>query len=303
MANTVGALIPLTKPFDIYVDFLTIAALPDTVYYSFQLVNNESAGLYYQYLSTVTLAGGSTATIAGQAATDLGLVASGANAQFLNRAIADITVAPSANEIETIVVTIKRYTDSGYTALYDTTNLTTINLHMYSSSVAPASVSVTDNFSGNSADGWQLDNSGSFLAPTISNSPYYDATSGYCIWFDNGASLAEGGFPLVTHNLFKAYAISNTNTDALLEIYAKAQGQAGWVAIQVDYSDSSPSDYYIFNIPNIANWFQLVVHAKVGLTNTIRYIGWVGYGLPSAEQLGAPYIGTAKVIVRSAGTF
>jgi hypothetical protein len=319
LGQLVSALSPLTKVQDIYVNFNKIAALPQAFYYSWQVVNNEVETLYYQYLTTVTLASGSTAAIAGQAATNLGAVGSGANAQFANEQTANMTTAPGANEVETIIITIKRYTDSGYTNLFDQTSLLTLNLHLYSDALSGVAVQSTDNFASGSLDGWNTANNGQCNYGDCASTAgyYYDASSGYsmaylansCVGSSYQNSNINGSFPL-NYYCSKQYSPTNTYTDALIEIYIKAPDGAGWMSIQVDYSDLSPSDYYIFYVPNNTNWFQITIHAKVGVGNTVKAGCGAPYGLGTIGPVSGTfsssarfYIGTARVIVKSSGSF
>jgi hypothetical protein len=318
MGTFVGALAPFTKALDIYVNFNKIAALPQAFYYSWQVVNNETIGLYYQYLTTVTLAGGSTAVIASQTATNLGLVASGANASYSNEQIANMTTAPSANEVETVVITIKRYTDSGYTTLYDTVSLLTINLHLYSDALPTVAVQSTDNFASGSVDGWSYGGSGNGPSFGTSSGTYYDATSGYSLGLETLAAVNStnqyGNNTAVPFNgiyAYKAYTASNTYTDALIELFVKAgSGGAGWFVVEVDYADSTPTDYYAFYLPNTANWFQVVVKAKPNVQTTVKLAPDAGpYGNGCGEFCGtyncgyAINIGTVRVIGKTSGTF
>jgi hypothetical protein len=319
LGTFIGALTPLTKPFDIYCNYKKLAALPQAFYYSFQVVNNEAQTLYYQYLTSVTLASGSTAVIASQAATNLGGVGSGGNAAFLNQQIANMTTAPSAIEVETIVITVKRYTDSGYTTLFDTVTLDTINLHLYNDTDASVAIQVSQNFSGPSLDGWYTQNNGmcNYGDCVNDSSHYYDATSGYSMFYESNSCVGSSNqnyngnnsFPL-SYYAYNGYAINNTYTDAIIELYVKAYNGAGWMCIEVDYSDNSPSDYYIFYIPNNSNWFQISIHTKKGLTNTVKCGGWNGYGLSACGNISGSFssccslsLGMVRVIGKTSGSF
>jgi hypothetical protein len=294
MSNLIGSITPLTKTQTIYYNIARLPTPPITSGYVLNAVNNETIGLYYQAVTTVTLASGSTASISG-ASQNLGSVGSGGNATFYINPLYTINTNPSTNEVETITLTIKRYTDSGYSNLYDTSS-TTLSLHLYSDSFSTVSVIETDNFANNSFSGWS-----SNLSPTTGH--YYDATSGYTLW----AITSFNALPFNNIILYKAFSVANTYTDALAELYIKVDGQ-GFIAIQVSYSDNSPSDYYLFQVPNTSNWFPAIVHLKPGLTNTIALGGFYGYGLTSATiQDGnfyqGLYLGTARIIGKSSGTF
>ena len=196
MANTVSNIISglktaeqvdyaLTNYLNLYYNFGTAMAVsataPASVYGSYYLTNNEPITLYYQFVTVVTLASGSVAVMAGNTFNYGSIVTDGVSGIQNNLLLCNISTYPSTDEIESIAVTLNRFTDSGYTNLYDTTAFATYNLHMHSTLLtALETIISSDTFAGNSFDSWTPTASGGFyLTPAIVTSPYYNSSSGY----------------------------------------------------------------------------------------------------------------------------
>ena len=253
---------------------------------------------------------GSSASISG-VNSQLGAVSSGANQKFINQTIATVNTNPSTDEIEQVNVVINRYTDSGYTNLYDSTSLPQpVNLHMYSTALTSLNtVQLTQNFS-NSTYSWK--NLNGNIDITLGSSYYYDASSGHDLYFwGNNATMP--GFPFQNYSnphdaIVDAsdFTPSSSYTDALIELYIKTYN-GGAIGIQV--VNSSFSSYSLFFMPNSPNWFIATVRLAVGVLNTVYIASFNGNGsyLPTYSATLYNYpgadLGYVQLVGKLSGSF
>jgi len=129
-----------------------IVNLPDPVKLGLTIryFNHDDVGLYFQITGSGT--GYSFGTV------NLGLLASGANAyqnldEFASRAKPSSSDLPSGEKEETITLTLKAYTDSGYTNLKWTYNRT-ITVKFINSADPSYTTDVLNNFDDGTTQGW-----------------------------------------------------------------------------------------------------------------------------------------------------
>ncbi|MEM1724338.1 MAG: hypothetical protein QXW71_00970 [Thermoplasmata archaeon] len=302
----------LAYPYDIFYNYNRAVAPPNPIYYGvWNITNNATVPLYYQYVSTVTLASGSTASISG-VTTNLGAINPSTNSGFKFIQIANITANPSAMEIEKISITINRYTDSGYSNLFDTFTYPTINLHMYSDALSSVTVQETDNFAGNSLNGWAMTEavSGKTIFNT-SNEYYFDATSGYSLYYDTVNSN-----PISSYNIYKSFTPSSSATDSILELYifmnALNIGSSPpfYIPINVNANGSNYLYVYSYSTATASGKYFSICPVKLipGVSNTVSIGG--GYynnlgllpGL-SWESTVILYLGWVRLLYITSGTF
>lgn len=292
----------ITQLFNLYYNFGTAQSVSSTalasVYGKAYFTNNEYIPLYYQYNTVVTLASGSTAVINSIGNTNLGQIGVDSSLAFYNMLLCTIATYPATDEIENIAVTVNRYTDSGYSNLYDTVTFATYYLHMYSSLLTSLSTVYAQDLFNNSLDNWVT--AGGFN-PTLVTSPYYNS-SGYSV-----NTLINNNFnnyityPL-QYYIYKAITLPSTYSDGIVEFYYKAINNSANnvpLYIEIDYNDGSTSDLYGFITNNFTNWYIGTVHIKPTVTNTLKIALYNNYNV-----FFNPYcIGQVNYIGKLSGVF
>lgn len=298
----------ITQLFNLYYNFGTAQTVSSTalasVYGMAYFTNNEYIPLYYQYNTTVTLASGSVAVINSIANTNLGSIAVDGSLAFYNMLLCTIAKYPSTDEIETITVTVNRYTDSAYSNLYDTVQFATYNLHMYSSLLTSLSTVINSDTFDNSTDSW----TGTNVTPTLKTSPYYNS-SGYSLFpsspNNSNTNYLYNTFPLYAY-ISKTFTLPSTYTDGIVEFYIKLINSGFNIIpqyIEIDYSDGSTSDLYGFYLSNYTNWFICAVHIKPTVTNTLKFNAWGNITGIYNGLYNPIYIGQVNYIGKLSGAF
>jgi len=197
-----------------------IVNLPSTVQLGItaRYFNHDDVGLYFQITGSGT--GYSFGTV------NLGLLATGANA-YQNLDNFGSRTKPSSGDLtegeleENITLTLKAYTDSGYSNLKWTYDRT-VTIHWINSADASFTVDELDNFDDGTVEGWgvYISNGGT---PAIAAATDYVLSAMYSckITHEDGYSANNLGFykQFTTPNRDKVFAIIDTRLGGAAGIY------------------------------------------------------------------------------------
>lgn len=264
-------------PYDIYANYYRMA-IPGIFTYQFTFTNYDPVNLYYQAVSSITLASGSTASISG-ATQNFGLINSGSSSTLIMSPLCTINTAPSVDEVETITITINRYTDSGYTSLYDDIQFT-VRLHLFSEKNTGDTIISTVNFANGNITGF------SQASATATTSNYYDSTSLYSLQFS--PSYGNGLlFPSYTQSNYAGY------TDMVYGLFVKSTvvGTSLWLGFNGNVHIST------FNFENTTNWhmvyFDLSQLFQVSSTLNMFFVA----------SGNTYYLGYIQILGKTSGSF
>jgi len=185
-----------------------IVNLPSTVKLGLTIryFNHDDVDLYFQITGSGT--GYTFGTV------NLGLLASGANAyqnldEFASRAKPSASDLPNGEMEENITLTLKAYTDSGYSNLKWTYERI-VTVHWINSADAAFTVDVLNNFDDGTVQGWavanELNNSGSLAIGVVTD--YVLSTPYSCRMHQSSSSSDQ----LVRARLYKSFTTPNRTT-------------------------------------------------------------------------------------------
>jgi len=207
-----------------------IVNLPDPVKLGLTIryFNFDDVGLYMQITGSGT--GYTFGTV------NLGLLASGTDAyinldEFASRAKPTVAQLPNGEMEENITLTLKAYTDSGYTTLKWTFERV-VTVHWINSADATWTVDVLNNFDDGTVQGWATVNELN-AAPTLQVSTDYVLSVPYSLRMDLG-----GGFGVVQNRarIYKSFATPNKDkVYAIIDIRNSASALAGYTWANVVY--------------------------------------------------------------------
>jgi len=248
-----------------------IANLPSTVKLGLTIryFNHDDESLYFQITGSGT--GYTFGTV------NLGSLASGANAyknldEFASRAKPSAGDLPSGEMEETITLTLKAYTDSGYTNLKWTFERT-ITIHWINSEDATFTLDEEDNFDDGTVQGWAT--SGPW-AGTVAVATDYVLSSPYSL---KNTRQHTGGVPSTyTTNVYKQF--TTPNKDKVFAIIDMRLGRGSASVNHLSNSILKDSDILIYiNTPPYNKWIRHVVPLPKNTTLTItieRNVNWQG---------------------------
>lgn len=252
--------------------YRNITNLPDPVYLGVtaHYYNHDSVGLYFQ------ITGSGTGYTFGNV--NLGLLAAGSDAyqnmdQLASRAKPSSSSLPSGEMEETVTLTLKAYTDSGYTNL-KWTFTRTVTIHWINSADPAFTQDFLNNFDDGTVDGWAA-TAEAQAAPTLAVATDYVLSPPYSLKFSQDVGgFSDGRVRLyksfTTPNKSVVYAIIDFRASGTSAIYLKnlavKLSDTLLVFIGKPYAATATMDY-----PK-DKWMQIVVPLPANTTIEIRIV-------------------------------
>ena len=260
-----------------------IANLPDptTLGVTIRYFNYDDVGLYMQITGSAT---GYTFT-----PVNLGLLATGANAyknldNFASRAKPTVAQLPNGEMGENITLTLKAYTDSGYTDLKWTFDRV-VQVIWINSADAAFTVDELDNFDDGTVQGWAvtIDAGGGGQAPTLTVVNDYVLSTPYSIKMLNPTGPSSQTSEQAGR-LYKSFTTPNKDTvyaiiDVRISIpYVAYVGPSYSKYIRVNRDGTvlvflgRPYDAVEANYAPLNKWMRIVVPLPKNVTTELRII-------------------------------
>jgi len=253
-------------PRTVYGDILNLPD-PVTLSITFKAYNYDSVTLYFQI--TITGAGWTF-----PASTNLGSIISGANTQF-HQDQYGTRAKPAAETTESLTLTLRAYTDAGYSNL-KWTFVRTVTVWFIKSDDGSWTQDILDNFDDGGAHGWAAvvetggTASGSVASDYVLSVPYSFRVDGMKTASGPGELRYRIEKAITTPNRAKVLAIANLrfHDGANTGIKKIDVLQDSTIIVEVGKPvDSNYTDY----IPE-ARWLRIVIPLTPNVSITLKYV-------------------------------